>query len=117
VIFVGHSCGGRYSLHVARRLQRVGIAVDLLVCLDVAWALPVPSNVKKAVSIFIGRPRFYPARPLVASDPAATEVTNIDLGRTAETAHGTGLNHLTFTDSRWIQDLVANQVLGVVSHL
>src|SRR5438445_1769153 len=27
VVFVGHSCGGRYSLHAAGRLQDAGIAV------------------------------------------------------------------------------------------
>src|SRR5262249_25128110 len=34
LIFVGHSCGGRYSLFTARKLQKLGIPVDLLVCLD-----------------------------------------------------------------------------------
>src|SRR5436190_20204564 len=49
VVFVGHSCGARYSLYAARQLQAAGIAVDLVVCLDVALAPAVPPNVRRPV--------------------------------------------------------------------
>src|SRR5262249_44382296 len=50
IVFVGHSCGGRYSLYAAHELLARGIAVDLLVTLDVALPLDVPANVKRAVN-------------------------------------------------------------------
>src|SRR5436190_21529640 len=52
VIFVGHSCAGRYSLHAADVLRTAGVGVDLVVCLDVALPLPVPANVKRALNLY-----------------------------------------------------------------
>src|SRR3954470_16050866 len=41
VVFVGHSCGARYALYSAQYLERFGVAVDLILCLDVALAYAV----------------------------------------------------------------------------
>jgi predicted alpha/beta-hydrolase family hydrolase len=57
VILVGHSCGGRYALFAAHRLQAAGVAVDLIVCLDVALPPEVPANVKRALNLYLTRPR------------------------------------------------------------
>jgi pimeloyl-ACP methyl ester carboxylesterase len=41
LVFVGHSCGGRSALDTARQLQELGIAVRLIVCVDVAFPYSV----------------------------------------------------------------------------
>ena len=64
VVLIGHSRGGRRALAAARRLETLGIAMDLLVCVDVAFPPLVPSNVRRAVHVYRSRRRVYPARPL-----------------------------------------------------
>ena len=78
IVFVGHSCGGRYCLYGAHELQQADIPVDLVVCLDVALP-PVPGNVKRAVNLYRSGPRLYPARPLIAAPGSSAEITNIEL--------------------------------------
>ncbi len=113
-VFVGHSCGGRYSLYAARQLEPLGIPIDLVVCLDVAVPLEVPANVKRAVNLYMGHRRLYPARPLRAADPSATAVENIDLSRTDSPARSAWLTHLTITDSAAVQGVVLKHVLEAV---
>jgi thioesterase domain-containing protein len=113
VVFVGHSCGGRYSLYAARHLERFGIPVDLVVCLDVALPLAVPANVRRAVGLSMSRWRLYPARPLRAEDPSSTALRNIDLSRADSPAGGEWLTHLTITDSAAVQDWIADEILAV----
>jgi hypothetical protein len=115
VVFVGHSCGGRYSLFAAHLLQRFGITIDLLVCLDVALPPDVPANVRRAVNIYLSRRRIYPARPLRAVDPARTAVVNLDLSEPGWSLRGLLLNHLTLTDSPAVQALVLRQALRTVA--
>lgn len=64
ILFVGHSCGGRYAIWAAWRLFRLGITVDMIVCVDVAFPPPIPPNVLRAVHIYKSGLRLYPARPL-----------------------------------------------------
>jgi hypothetical protein len=114
VVFVGHSCGGRYSLYAARKLQTLGIGVDLLVCLDVALPPAVPENVKKAVNIYLTRRRLYPAWPLRAACAASTVVENIDLSTGEWPVKATWLNHLNIINSPGVQALVLKHILEAV---
>jgi hypothetical protein len=105
VVFVGHSCGGRYALHAAGELERACMIVDLVVCVDVAWASPVPANVRRAVHLFRTGPRLYPARPLVPASGSAALIENIDVGVP-------GLHHCNITDHPAVQDLILRHVLA-----
>lgn len=115
IIFVGHSCGGRYSLFGAHVLAAVGIDVDLIVCLDVAMPPPVPANVKRAINLYLSRDRIYPARPLVPAPHSSAHITNIDLNSANSPIDANGLPHLNITDSpavqafvlKWIRETVA----------
>src|SRR5262249_6671526 len=49
LILIGHSCGARAGLHTAKKLASLNLAVDLLVCVDVAFAEEVPRGVRNAV--------------------------------------------------------------------
>jgi hypothetical protein len=111
VVFVGHSCGGRYSLHAARVLQTAGVSVDLIVCLDVALPPEVPANVKRAVHLFRTYRRLYPARPLRPAAGSSAIVENIDLDAADSPVVPRGLCHLNFTDSPAVQALVMKLVL------
>jgi len=114
IIFVGHSCGGRYSLYGAHELQTAGIDVDLIVCLDVALPPPVPANVRRAVNLYLTRDRLYPARPLVPAAGSTTEVCNIDLDAADSPLDANGLSHLNLTDSPAVQAFVLGQILDVM---
>ncbi len=96
VVFIGHSRGGRRSLVAAQTLERHGVAVDLVVCVDVALPPLVPANVRHAVHVFRGRRRLYPVRPIQRITPS-TLVENIDLDAPDAPFPGRGLTHLTIT--------------------
>ena len=114
VIFVGHSCGGRYSVFTARKLQRAGIQVHLLVCLDVAMPPEVPANVDRAVSIYLTRRRIYPARPLRSAPGSPAVIENIDLNGKDSPVRANWLCHLNITDSVGVRALVMERILRVV---
>lgn len=114
IIFVGHSCGGRYSLYGAHELQRAGIAVDLIICLDVALPPPVPGNVKRAFNLYRTGPRLYPARPLVAAPGSSAEITNIDWDAADSPLNADGLHHLNITDSPAVQTFVLERILEIL---
>src|SRR6185312_7788995 len=111
IIFVGHSCGGRYSLYGAYELAAAGIIVDLVVCLDVALPPPVPANVQRAMNIYLTRDRFYPARPLVPALTSHADISNIDLNATDSPINAKGLSHLNITDDPQVRALVLKQIL------
>jgi hypothetical protein len=95
VVFVGHSCGGRYSLYGAEELLAAGVGVDLVVCLDVAGAPPVPGNVRRAVHLYRSRRRLYPARSLVPALGSAARVDNVDLDAPGSPVDPRWLVHVT----------------------
>ncbi len=114
VAFVGHSCGGRYALFAAHTLGRLGVGVDLVVCLDVALPPPVPANVARAVSVYFRRHRLYPARPLGAAPGSPAQVENIDLSDPARSVGFRLFKHLTITDIPAVQELILEQVEAVM---
>ena len=112
VAFVGHSRGGRRALVAARRLGALGVPVDLVVCLDVAFPPAVPGTVRRAVHLFQGGWRAYPARPLRAEFEALTVVENIDWRSAGSPVGGRGLHHLNVTADPTVGAWVAGQVLA-----
>jgi hypothetical protein len=114
IVFVGHSCGGRYSLYGAHELHAAGIGVDLIVCLDVALPPPVPANVGRAVNLYLTRDRLYPARPLVPDAGSTADIRNIDLNAVDSPVDANGLSHLNLSDSPAVQAFVLRQILDVM---
>jgi hypothetical protein len=115
LVFVGHSCGGRYSLFAARRLAEGGTRVDLVVCLDVALPPEVPDNVGKAVNLYLDRRRLYPARPLRPAPGSRAVIENIDLSAASSPLNGAWLNHLTITDHPAVQALALGRILEAIA--
>jgi hypothetical protein len=110
IIFIGHSCGGRYSLYAAHELQQAGIAVDLIVCIDVALPPPVPANVQRAINLYLTRSRLYPARPLVPAPDSSAAITNIDLNAADSPIPADGLHHLNVANSPAVQAFVLQTI-------
>jgi hypothetical protein len=114
VILVGHSCGARYALFTAQELARYGIAIELLVCIDVAMPYAVAGNVRHAVNLYRSQRRIYPARPLRAAPGSAAHIINVDLDGPNAPFQATGLHHLNITASPAVQDWVVARVLEAV---
>lgn len=110
IILIGHSCGGRRCLQLAALLEAVGITIDLLICIDVAFTPKVPINVRRAVHLYRSRWRFYPARPLVPCPGGISQIDNIDLDQPDAPFPGTWLNHLNITGSQALQLWINHEV-------
>jgi hypothetical protein len=113
VVFIGHSCGGRYALYAAEALRKEDIPVDLVICLDVAFPPPVPANVRRAVHLYLGGVRIYPARPLIATHHG-TIIENHDLKAPGSPIPARGLHHLNITGSPVVQGFVMERLRGVL---
>jgi pimeloyl-ACP methyl ester carboxylesterase len=111
LMFVGHSCGGRAALYAARELEKIGVPVELLICLDVAVPPEVPGNVRRAVNISRSRWRIYPAGTLRAAPGSTAQIDNIDLDQPVPMR---GLHHLNFTDSPMVQAMVLGRIFEVL---
>lgn len=116
VVMVGHSCGGRYALFAARKLEEVGITVRLLICLDVAGPPPVPANVERAMNLYMTGIRIYPARPLRLAPGSVARIQNIDLHGAESPVQTSWLCHLNLTENKAVQDFILRQVLGAVGY-
>jgi hypothetical protein len=110
-IFIGHSRGGRRAIQAAWKLADVGIPVDLLICVDVAFASSIPGCVRKAVHLYRSRRRLYPARPLVCIDGMTTAIENIDLDAPNSPLTPDGLHHLNITHAQRVEDWLFNRVI------
>jgi hypothetical protein len=114
LVMVGHSCGGRSALHVARYLQPHGITVQLILCVDVAFAPQVPANVAHAVHLYRSRRRLYPAAPLTPVEGSPGVVENVDLDAADAPLDACGLYHLNFTAQPAVQGWVLSRIGAVV---
>lgn len=115
VVFVGHSCGGRHALHAARALQPAGVTVDLVVGLDVAFPPLVTGNVKRAVNLYLGGRRIYPAGLFRAEPGSTTRIENIDLRTAHSPVSVRWLQHLTITNSAAVQAYVLGRILEAIA--
>jgi pimeloyl-ACP methyl ester carboxylesterase len=111
IIFVGHSCGGRYALYTAQQLAEHGITVDLVICIDVAGPFDVSANVKHAVHLYRSRRRIYPARPLRLATGSTGQITNLDLDAEDSPIAPQWLCHLNITASPAVQAWIVGHIL------
>jgi hypothetical protein len=112
LVLVGHSCGGRYALYTARKLQEAGVGVDLVVCVDaVTFPHRVPGNVQRAIHLYRSRRRIYPAGPLRLAAGSAAVIENIDLDAADSPVCPRWLNHLNITASPAVQEWIVRRIL------
>jgi hypothetical protein len=115
IVLVGHSRGGRHIIETAQELQKAGIGVDLLICVDVAALPTVPSNVRQAINIYSSEHRVYPADILKPAPKSTTLIENIDLNSPRSPIKGNGLNHVTITANAAVQQFMVQRILQVAS--
>ena len=113
-VFVGHSCGGRSAIFAAQTLQKAGLDVRLIVCLDVTCPPPVPANVCRAISLRRTRHRLYPAMPLLAAPGAGTVIENIDLDASDSPIDPRGIWHANITSRPQAQEWVVRRIVAAV---
>jgi hypothetical protein len=111
VVLVGHSRGARHIVDAAHALERAGISVDLLVCLDVTLPARVPGNVRQALNVYMSRGRFYPADPLLPAAGSMASIENVDLSSPGAPVVGHGLHHLNLTANPAVQEFVVARIL------
>ena len=115
LILVGHSAGGRAALFAAQQLENWKLTVDLVVCIDVAYPPPVPGNVKRAVNVYRGQGRIYPAGPLVPAPGSRCDIHNLDLDCPTSPIKERGLNHLNITSNPGVQRVLLQHIRENVS--
>jgi pimeloyl-ACP methyl ester carboxylesterase len=110
VVLIGHSRGGRRALAAAAWLAQVGVMVDLIVCVDVAFPPLVPASVRRAVHVYRSRWRVYRAGLLHQSANGTGLVENIDLDQVGAPFPGQGLHHLNITGFPALQDWIEREI-------
>jgi hypothetical protein len=113
IILVGHSRGARHAVDTARQLEKAGIAVDLLVCLDASLLPKVPGNVRQALNVYMSQPRLYPADTLRPAPGATARIDNLDLSGPDAPDIGHALYHVNIAADRAVQDLIFERILQV----
>lgn len=113
LVLVGHSRGGRQVLRAAAELAKAGIAVDLLVTVDVALPPDVPSGVRHVVNVYRGSGRIYPARPLRPGKGCTAVIENVDLDAPGAPLSNAGVHHLTITDDAALQEWLLRRIVAV----
>jgi thioesterase domain-containing protein len=114
VAFVGHSCGGRSALFAAEQLRAAGIAVALVVCLDVTLPPPVPASVGRAINLRRTRRRLYPAMPLGPAAGASPVIENIDLDAPGSPIDPAWVCHPNITSRPRVREYVVGRILEAV---
>jgi hypothetical protein len=110
IILVGHSRGARNVVDTARELEKAGITVDLMVCLDVCLLPKVPGNVRQALNVYMSQPRFYPADALRPAPGATARIENLDLSGPDAPDLGGAVCHVNIAASRAVQDLIFERI-------
>jgi hypothetical protein len=90
------------------------VAVDLLICIDVAWPFPVSGNVRRAIHLYRTNRRLYPARPLCPALGSAAAIENLGLDEPGSPIAARGLHHLNITSAPAVQNFVIGKVLEAV---
>jgi hypothetical protein len=114
IILIGHSRGGRHILDAARELQKAGITVDLLICVDVAFPATVPGNVRQAVNLYLTQLRVYPASILRPDPDVFVPIENIPLDAPDSPIPSQGLHHVNITNSPAVQLIILERIMRVI---
>lgn len=103
VILIGHSLGANEQIKVARRLERKGVSVDLLVTVDAVSQSVVPANVKHVLNVY--KPGYVPmfsGLKVKAVNPASTIVENVNVNDLP----GVEVNHFTLDKHQVVQERI-----------
>jgi thioesterase domain-containing protein len=100
IILVGHSLGAGAAISVARRLGTSGVPVALVVLLDPVSSAAVPSNVGRAVNLFVSGGL---GRTVEAEAGSRGSVANMDF-------RSAGMDHMSIQAA----DPIHRQIIGYI---
>jgi thioesterase domain-containing protein len=113
LVLIWHSHGGVIAIKAARVLQEQGIAVRLLVLLDVGRPDPIPSNVDMAVHYYVvPRTMTFRSGPRDSLEPGNmyTQLTNVAVGSEGDVPAARDVDHLTISDSAAIHGMITDKM-------
>ena len=117
ICFIGHSWGVDASLLIARELDKAGIPVDVICCLDSVDQTTVPKNVRLCYNYwmpgYIGDSNLLRGIPL-AQEPGSTgQLFNYNCSGEYRSWRSDWTNHITFDDDPKVQKHIIENVLAV----
>ena len=115
ICFIGHSWGVDASLIVAKELDKAGLTVDMICCLDAVDQTTVSKNVRVCHNywmpgIFLNT-NLLRGIPLKQEPGSTGQLFNYDCNKEYRSWRSDGTNHITFDDDPKIQKRIVEQVL------
>lgn len=117
IIFVGHSRGVDSSLIISRELEKAGVEVDLIACLDSVDEVTVPKNVKACYNYWMtgdfgNETNFLRGIPLVQAPGSTGKLYNIDLNKDGRDLRGPLTDHVSMDDDTKLQREIVKHILA-----
>jgi hypothetical protein len=115
ICFIGHSRGVDASLIIARELEKAGVSVDVIACLDSVDETTVPRNVRLCYNywmpgIFLNT-NILRGIPLKQEPGSTGQLFNYNCAKEYRSWRSDGTNHVNFDDDPKIQKRIVEQVL------
>jgi hypothetical protein len=116
IVFVGHSRGVDSSLIIARELDKAGIPVDMIVCLDSVDEVSVPKNVRVCYNYWMTGDfgegtNLLRGVPLVKAPGSAGQLYNIDLNHDGYNLRSPLSDHVSMDDDTKLQHEIVKHIL------
>jgi hypothetical protein len=117
ICLIGHSRGVDASLIIARELEKAGVSVDMIVCIDSVDETTVPANVRVCHNywmpgIFLDT-NLLRGIPLTQAPGSTGQLFNYNCNGEYRSWREDWTNHITFDDDPRIQRRIVEQVLQV----
>jgi hypothetical protein len=117
IIFVGHSRGVDPSLIISRELDKAGVDVDMIVCLDSVDEVTVPKNVRACYNYWMpgdfgDHTNFLRGIPLVKAPDSTGKLFNIDLDTDGRALRGALTDHVSMDDDTKLQHAIIEHVMA-----
>jgi hypothetical protein len=117
ICFIGHSWGVDASLLIAKELDKAGIPVDVICCLDSVDQTTVPKNVRVCYNYwmpgYIGDTNLLRGIPLKREPGSTGQLFNYNCSGEYRSWRSDWTNHITFDDDPKIQKRIIDNVLAV----
>jgi len=115
ICFIGHSRGVDSSLIIARELDKAGIAVDVIACLDSVDEVTVPKNVRVCYNYWmpgvLGANNLLRGIPLVQAPGSTGQLFNYNCDKEYLSWRGPLTDHISFDADPGIQKRIIEHIL------
>jgi hypothetical protein len=116
ICFIGHSRGVDASLIIARELEKVGVMVEVIACVDSVDETTVSKNVRFCYNYwmpgYLGNSNLLRGIPLKPAPGSTGQVFNYNCNKEFRSWRSDWVNHINFDDDPKIQKRIVDQVLA-----